>query len=245
MANPLIVDLSHWNTVTSFDDMKDGGTIGVIHKATQGISYVDPEYEERRQGAKFAGLVWSSYHFLEHGEIPRQIDHYLNTAKPQPGDRICLDFEENPSSQPMLADLIEAVSYLLNNHPEFEITVYGGGYLKDLLGDHYNPTLEKTSLWLAQYSDAADITWPKNVWPIVSLWQYSQNETCSGVTGPVDGNKFNGSDENAAKWLAGSHDTDDDGDRDIPDRDRNAIVIRISAPEGVEVRLILNGEDMI
>jgi hypothetical protein len=33
------------------------------------------------------------------------------------------------------------------------------------------------------------------------LWQYSDNERVAGFSGAVDGNKFNGSDENCLKWF--------------------------------------------
>ncbi len=32
----VVIDLSHYNTVTNFSDVKAGGIVGVIHKATEG-----------------------------------------------------------------------------------------------------------------------------------------------------------------------------------------------------------------
>ncbi|MDQ3746468.1 MAG: glycoside hydrolase family 25 protein, partial [Acidobacteriota bacterium] len=51
----VVIDLSHHNTVTSFQQVKDAGILGVIHKATEGTSFVDPRYTERRTAALAVG----------------------------------------------------------------------------------------------------------------------------------------------------------------------------------------------
>jgi Glycosyl hydrolases family 25 len=58
-----VIDLSHHNTVTSFQQIKGNGIIGVIHKATQSTQFVDAEYADRRRDALSAGLLFGSYHF--------------------------------------------------------------------------------------------------------------------------------------------------------------------------------------
>lgn len=65
--NLTVVDLSHWNTVTSFAEMKAGGIIGVIHKATEDTGYLDNTYHDREAEARAAGLGWAAYHFLKPG----------------------------------------------------------------------------------------------------------------------------------------------------------------------------------
>ena len=51
MALNVVIDMSHFNTVTDFDTVKGDGIVGVIHKATEGLGYVDPEYQARRAQA--------------------------------------------------------------------------------------------------------------------------------------------------------------------------------------------------
>lgn len=58
-----VVDLSYWNADVNFKLVKEDGILGVIHKATQGLKYVDPTYTERRKAAEEEGLLWGSYHF--------------------------------------------------------------------------------------------------------------------------------------------------------------------------------------
>jgi GH25 family lysozyme M1 (1,4-beta-N-acetylmuramidase) len=35
MLDKAVVDLSHWDEVDSFEDAKDDGVVGIIHKATE------------------------------------------------------------------------------------------------------------------------------------------------------------------------------------------------------------------
>jgi hypothetical protein len=39
-----VIDLSHHNTVTNWDSVKNDGVIAIVHKATEGRSYRDKEY---------------------------------------------------------------------------------------------------------------------------------------------------------------------------------------------------------
>jgi len=52
----VVIDLSHFNTVTSFSDIKSAGVVGIIHKATQATNWSDPTYADRKQQATAAGL---------------------------------------------------------------------------------------------------------------------------------------------------------------------------------------------
>ncbi|MHB8625153.1 MAG: hypothetical protein ACYDEO_03010 [Aggregatilineales bacterium] len=45
------IDLSHWNNLPNVPGVKAGGIFGIIHKATQGMHYVDPTYITRRTQA--------------------------------------------------------------------------------------------------------------------------------------------------------------------------------------------------
>ena len=53
MADPVnvVVDLSHHNERVDFGKLKAAGIVGVIHKATQGLTFVDRGYALRRAQA--------------------------------------------------------------------------------------------------------------------------------------------------------------------------------------------------
>jgi GH25 family lysozyme M1 (1,4-beta-N-acetylmuramidase) len=63
-------------------------------KATQGLSFEDPDYSRNMSGAFSIGAARMSYHLLDptvSGE--EQADYYLKYAKPQPGELAMLDHE--------------------------------------------------------------------------------------------------------------------------------------------------------
>lgn len=201
-----IVDLSHFNTVTDPQAVKDAGIIGVIHKATDGTSFVDPMYEARKQA--FAGLGWASYHFLRARNAAAQMAHYLSVVKSCAHEQLVIDFERgNPS--PSLSDLQEAVNYLRSHAPNNPITIYGGALLKEQVGDRSVMWLEETSLWVAQYTTADAPNWTRQTWPEWRLWQYSDGNvggdphTVPGIR-QCDCSEFNGSDDECRAWFGAS-----------------------------------------
>jgi lysozyme len=262
MANRVdIVDLSHHNTVTDWGAIQRAGVIGVILKATEGSTFTDSTFKDRRDDAANAGLIVSSYHFLRHGDVDAQIAHYFDVVMPQKGERVCIDFEQSGSNTPpTLDDLHAAIDAILTRDPTLQIAIYCGHLLKELLGDRRDEKLAQHALWLAQYT-AGTPSWPKGTWPIWTLWQYSdgtaggQPRLTDGVKGPVDCNVFNGSRENAAIWLAPVDDESDDGGEvePIPPDEvgdfsmamgmRDGVVVAtIITPPGMTVSIEVNGK---
>jgi GH25 family lysozyme M1 (1,4-beta-N-acetylmuramidase) len=221
--NPIVVDLSHWNPTPDWAALKAGGTVGVIHKATEGTGNVDGTLFDRAKAAMAVGLKWSTYHFLRPGSLPQQMDHYLKTINPVQGERVCLDYEDTGVH---IGDLEYCVNYIRGKRPDLQITIYSGHVIKEQLGSKTSQVLATTSLWLAQYSTTP--SWPTQVWPTWSLWQYTDKATVQGINAPVDGDKFNGSSEQCLAWFgpAGT----------VPEPQPKRIVY-VSAPADVEVRV--------
>lgn len=207
-TNPRVIDLSHYQNEPDFFRLKAAGTIGVILKATQGSSYIDPTFTQRRTNARSASMPTVAYHFLEPGNVASQVSFFLKVAQPGAGERVVIDYEASDGNEPSLADLEAMVSALQKDARRLQVTVYGGNLLKQKLGSaQKSDILASTSLWLAQYpagglDDRDKITWPKQVWPTWSLWQYTDKGYSTGLTGTSDCNVFNGSDENLYKWIS-------------------------------------------
>lgn len=198
MSSIDVIDLSHHQADVDFAEIRRAGVLGVILKATEGTSYVDPTFYDRRKQAKACGLNVASYHFF-HGD-PREMQHYVKTVQPSRGERLCIDHEDAKAS---LTSLVDAVQRLDAVQTSIEISIYSGHLIKDQLGNSRNEVLAKnTSLWLAQYTTGTP-TWPKNTWPVWSLWQFSDQGQVPGVSGNCDLNAFNGSVENCLKWIGG------------------------------------------
>jgi lysozyme len=110
----VVIDLSHFNTVTSFSDVKTGGVVGVIHKAAQGTDWIDATYASRKQQAQAAGLWWGAYHFGTNNDGAAQAQYFLSKVNPGPNDLLALDFEQNPDSQMTIAQAEQFVTEVFN-----------------------------------------------------------------------------------------------------------------------------------
>jgi lysozyme len=190
----VVVDLSHFNGNVDLAQAKASGVVGIIHKATQGLSYSDPMYAVNRAKAQAAGLLWGAYHFGVGADGEAQADFCLKVVKPGPQDLLILDFEGNPQGPSMTLEQARAfvtrVNASVGRHPGF----YSGYYIKELLGTQADPVLANCWFWLSQF-EATPVV-PSN-WSTWTLWQYTDGGMGAepyevpGI-GRCDRNHFNG-----------------------------------------------------
>lgn len=199
-----IVDLSHHNGAVNLKAAAADGILGIIHKATQGVGYVDPLYETNRESAAGVGLWWGAYHFGTGGDGVAQAAHFLDVVQPHEQTLLVLDLEANGQGPSM--GLTEAAAFLTHiQQMTGQIPgLYAGHYLKELLGNASEPVLAKSWLWLSQYGPTPVV--PAN-WPTWTLWQYTDGglgpepHEVAGI-GLCDRDLFNG-DRDALKTLWG------------------------------------------
>ena len=196
MADPLnvVIDISHHNANPNFQQASAAGILGVIHKATQGLTYKDPMYLTNRQKALDAGLLWGAYHFGDGSDGASQAEFFLSVVNPDPRTLMVLDFEPNTQGPTMSLDgaraFVNEVNVKVGRFPG----LYSGSLIKDQLGSKKDPVLAQCFFWLAQYGSTAVI--PPN-WPTWTLWQYTdgnlgpQPHSVGGI-GNCDRDKFNG-----------------------------------------------------
>jgi lysozyme len=191
-----VIDLSHHNTVSSFQDVKDNGVVGVIHKATEGHSVVDAKYHARRQRALDAGLLWGAYHFGTKGGVQQQVDHFLEIVNPESTDLLVLDFEPNGVLGTMtLAEAEEFVDLINQRTQRFPGLYSGQAFINSRLGGNTTTVLKTCFLWIARYSSQKPSAPP--AWNTFTLWQYTDGNTgdqphqVPGI-GRCDRDKFNG-----------------------------------------------------
>jgi lysozyme len=202
MPNPLVVDLSHYNSNVDFAAMRAGGVAGVIHKATQGTGYVDPTYAQRKPLALQAGLLWGAYHFGTNDDAGAQADHFLSTVQPDGSVVLVLDFESNGAASMSLAQakqFLQAVAARTGQQP----VLYTGGYMNQVCGSTPDPALAQYRVWWAQYASAPKL---HPTWSAWWLWQYSDgsagpSERSVPGGSPCDCNAFGGTAEAlASAW---------------------------------------------
>lgn len=184
-----VIDLSHFNTVTSFSDVLAAGIVAVIHKATQGTSWVDPTYETRKEQALANRLWWGAYHFGVNEGGAAQAQYFLSKVNPGPQDLLALDFEENPSSQMTIAQAEQFVTEIFEQtgrYPGF----YSDALAGKLLGGKVDSVLANCWFWRAEYGGSSPLVPP--TWSNWTMWQYTSSGSVSGISGECDRDTFNG-----------------------------------------------------
>lgn len=192
----VVIDLSHYNTVTSFSDIKAAGIVGIIHKATQGTNWSDSAYASRKQQAEAAGLWWGAYHFGINEDGAAQAQYFLSKVNPGPNDLLALDFEENPSSQMTIAQAEQFVTEVFNKtgrYPGF----YSDALAGKMMGNNNSAVLANCWLWRAQYGSSAPTVPP--TWSTWTMWQYTSSGPVNGLSAPCDRDTFNGTMDQLSK----------------------------------------------
>jgi GH25 family lysozyme M1 (1,4-beta-N-acetylmuramidase) len=206
---PIVVDLYHFDRVTSFTTARNAGVLGIIHKATTGDGGRDDAYRDRRDQALAAGLLWGAYHWGTNKPAVAQVRNFLDWAKPDAKTLVALDFERDAASQMTLQRAREFLTEMANRLGRKPV-LYSGATVKGALGATKDEFFGTHRLWLAQYSSAASVqaSW-SNYW----LWQYTDGthgpgpRSAPGLPGNADGqldcNHFAGSaEELAADWAS-------------------------------------------
>lgn len=160
------VDISHYqNGKIDYAKLKKAGVKWMYHKATEGETYVDPNFSKRRKEAKAAGLPFGAYHFARpnKGDAKKEAQFFIKTANPKVGDiRPALDLEtsEHLAGAALVtwADSFCAEVKRLTGVMPIVYTPYS-----------LSTKLEKaTFFWRPRYNNGN--TPPKEAWDI---WQFS------------------------------------------------------------------------
>jgi lysozyme len=90
---------------------------------------------------------------------------------------------------------VQAVKEELGLDPILYLSAY---FPDDVLGN--DGRLDDYPLWVAHYSRGTRPRVPKP-WQFYTFWQYTDEGSVAGVSGPVDMNRFNGSIDQLRKFM--------------------------------------------
>ena len=175
---PNIVDIYHGNIVYDFAQVKAAGIVGVIHKASQGLSIVDGEYAARRSAVLQAGMLWGAYHFMSLDNPIAQAKHFLSVADVDSQTLVCLDWETQQPSAEIARAFLAEIQNALNR----SAVLYSGNVAKEQLQGN-DPFFGAHRLWLAEYGPVPKV---QGSWKAPWLWQYSETGVVHGLKSPVD-----------------------------------------------------------
>lgn len=195
------IDVSHYQDVTSWGDIYDGGISYVGVKATQGKTFVDPKLSEYRAGVRSMPFVAAFYyHFASAGDPVGQANRFVDTVgELRANERLCLDLEDDKTGKPTV-DLDWAETFFNTLPADRRSLLYTSQRIWLQLG---NPTAwgpaAKVDLIVPRYGpDEPRVPGP---WPAWMFWQDSEDGTVPGIAGKCDTSVFNG-DVDALKVYA-------------------------------------------
>ncbi len=207
---PIIIDAFYKNSIDWDEMKKDERVVAILHKATEGVDFTDPEYQNRRTIAKQKGYKWGSYHLLRKGDALEQAKYYLkNIGKNNKDEIMALDVECTINSQcnvpkyKVSAEEIKTfLKYIKKKTGRYPIFYANNSVVKDLSENYPNDELlSKIPLWYARFKK--EVTdFPSGIWNTYTFWQFSSEINCKdgeeclyrvrGTLSDMDVNVYNG-----------------------------------------------------
>lgn len=186
---PRGIDVSHHQGQIDWEIVKEENLDFVFVKATEGLDFVDPRFEQNWKALSAMGMKRGAYHFFRPNLDPKlQAAHFLNILGGQVGELpVTLDVEVTggkKSSEIVAAARVwmEIVEKELGKKP----ILYTG---PNFYNKHLKHGFSEYPLWLGFYSEKEPILEDGRQW---TFWQYTSKGRMRGITGPIDINVFQG-----------------------------------------------------
>lgn len=199
-----LIDISSWQKGIDLSILFAQNNLdGVIVKATQGTSYVNPEYAAWVKWLSDHDKPFGMYHYCDGADAEAEAEHFYNTVKPYIGKGIPVADYEGEA-------LLKGTSWLKRFLDRFyALSGVRAMIYCSLSVVREQPFYDLTNhpLWIAQYADMAtvygflDHPWQKgSVEPFSSyvMHQYTSCGRLNGYSGNLDFDQFNGS---YSTWL--------------------------------------------
>ncbi|MCB0334556.1 MAG: hypothetical protein KDD55_13720 [Bdellovibrionales bacterium] len=184
------IDLSHFNGEVQWPVLRklENRPHFIVLKATEGIDYLDPAFNDHWEAALQHGFIRGAYHFfVAHDDPIAEAQWYIKNVSLQKGDLYpIVDVERaTKNEKPGLKQRLQQfLSYLEKHYGVAPIVYTGPNFWNTSIGG----SIHDGELWIAQYEvDAPSIPIGWNDW---SFWQFTQEGKIAGVEKPVDMNRF-------------------------------------------------------
>jgi lysozyme len=195
------MDTSHYQGRPDLHAFKSAGGVFVIAKATQGVGYVDPEFQTTRADALAAALIFGTYHFSNWGDPVAEANYYLQHAGPRTGELVAFDAEGAIPAGVDVVAFADAWSRTVKAAVGVPPLIYMNRSW--LTGHNWAPVVaDNDGLWLAIY-DGTEAQPASGAWPAVSFKQFTSTGKEPGVSGDVDVDAFFGSVAALEKFTIG------------------------------------------
>ena len=188
------IDISNWQKGIN---VKNIDADFIIVKATEGTSYISPEFKRQADETLACNKLLGFYHYANGLDAKTEAKHFLNTIKNYIGKAIiCLDWESGDNPQFGKSDLSWTKTFCeyieANTHATPVIYVQQSAMGKVCKG---------YPLWVAQYADMNPTGYQDKPWNegkyTCAIRQYACTGRLNGYNGDLDLNKAY---INKSKW---------------------------------------------
>lgn len=162
----------------------------VIIKATQGTSYVSPDYKRQIEQALSAGKCVGVYHYVGGQGASAEAQHFYNNIKEYLGRVvICVDWESEQNSKWGNTSYLDSFMKEINNRTGIPAMIYASysSFPWDIARNNNAGT------WVAQYANYNQTGYQSNPWNegkySCTIRQYSSSGRLNGYNGNLDLNK--------------------------------------------------------
>jgi GH25 family lysozyme M1 (1,4-beta-N-acetylmuramidase) len=184
-----LIDLSDNNGPVDWRRLKHAGIAAAYLKASEGVTWNDETYAQRRRNAHAAGLYVGAYHFARphHNNAKAEAEHFCRTiGQLGPRDLLpALDLEEAPPSSALFQWAVTFNATVHEHVGRFPIFYSYPAYIEGMK----LPRPVGSGLWLASYGrddgkDHGAVT--PAPWKRWVLHQFTSKATVGGAPGLVD-----------------------------------------------------------
>ena len=193
------LDVSSHNGMMNLDAAAAEGYRFIFIKASEGISYKDPNFRINYQKASHAGFKIGAYHFFRFDcDGIGQARNLLSAIGKRPLELgVAIDVEENGNAEgidslTIAGRLVSMAEYL--NMSGYRVTFYSNreGYY-----DYIREAAPGACLWICSFNrNPINAEW--------TFWQYNHRGKVKGIRGDVDLNAFCGSEKEWENYLDGA-----------------------------------------
>ncbi len=198
---PIGYDLSHHNAV-DFPALAKNAAF-LVHKATQGSTFIDPQYQSRQAQALEAGILWGAYHFGTNDPISQQVDLFLSVIDRSHPVLLALDLESNTTTggNMGLKEASQFVQAIFQATGKWPVLYSRASYVDPLNDQSFSAkmqlwTLAHCPLWIANASVPPILP---DGWTQWAIQQFDITKP-SGSNAGIDTNQFNGSSVELLSW---------------------------------------------
>jgi lysozyme len=175
-----LLDVSAYQGVIDFNQVKAAGYTAVAIKATEGLHRRDPRFVDNWRNAKAAGVLRFAYHYLlPNLDGSTQADLFLQSLDGDLGELVpALDWETD-GGVPPAAQVSQANAWFTKvdaAYARYAAKPFVYSYSSFLSAQRLPADFAARPLWLAGYAPLSQLVTPKP-WTKFDIWQYRSSKT--------------------------------------------------------------------